>query len=146
MAFGTGSHPTTALCVRALERLVKPGDVVYDVGTGSGILAIAAAKLGAGRVTACDIDPVAVQVAKANIAQNGVAERVRVVEGDWTSLPPGEADIVVANIVADVIIEMAEDLPRLVRAGGASWPPASSPTASRTSKAPSRLWASPCFK
>lgn len=117
MAFGTGSHPTTALCLRALEDRVTPGCVVYDVGTGSGILAIAAVKLGASRVEACDVDPVAVRVAQANAAQNGVGARVRITRGDWTSLPPGEADLVVANIIADVVIELAAGVHRLGRPG-----------------------------
>jgi len=118
MAFGTGTHPTTALCVQALEEWIGAGDVVYDVGTGSGILAIAAVKLGASRVEACDIDGVAVQVASANAKQNGVAHQVRVLEGDWKSLPPGEADLLVANIVADVVIELAGEVAGLVRPGG----------------------------
>lgn len=118
MAFGTGSHPTTSLCVKALERLVREGDLVYDVGTGSGILAIAAALLGAGRVVACDIDPVAVRVARENVAQNGVARRVEVVEGDWSALPAEKADVVVANILAEVIIDMAPEVSRLLRPGG----------------------------
>lgn len=117
MAFGTGTHPTTALCVRALERWVSPGDVVYDVGTGSGILAIAAAKLGASRVEACDVDPVAVEVAKGNAAQNGVLPQVRVAMGSWTSLPAGGADLVVANIIADVVIELAGDVKSLAKPG-----------------------------
>lgn len=118
MAFGTGSHPTTALCLQALEKLVRPEDVVYDIGTGSGILAIAAALLGAGRVEACDIDPVAVRVAAGNVENNRVSDRVRVVQGNWRVLPAGEADLVVANIVASVIIEMAQEVPRLVKPGG----------------------------
>jgi ribosomal protein L11 methyltransferase len=81
MAFGTGLHPTTQLCLRLLERYASPGQAVLDIGTGSGILAIAAAKLGAGPVLALDNDPVAVAVAAENIARNGVGDTVRAAEG-----------------------------------------------------------------
>jgi ribosomal protein L11 methyltransferase len=82
MAFGTGTHPTTSLCLRTLEREVVPGDDVIDVGTGSGVLAIAAAKLGARRVLALDLDPVAVSSATENVRLNGLADRIAVVESD----------------------------------------------------------------
>lgn len=117
MAFGTGGHPTTVLCLEALEASLRPGDRVFDIGTGSGILAIAAAKLGAGAVVACDIDPVALRVAEANLRQNGVEARVALVEGSWSHLQ-GRGEIVVANIVADVICAMAEDVRRLLVPGG----------------------------
>ncbi len=104
MAFGTGSHPTTQLCLVALEEYVKPGMRVADVGTGSGILAIAAAKLGASTVNANDNDTLAVKIAAENAAVNGVA--VQVAE----TLPPGPYTVVVANILADVIIGMAGQL------------------------------------
>lgn len=118
MAFGTGSHPTTSLCLLSLEQLVHDGATVYDIGTGSGILAIAAALLGADRVVGCDIDPVAVKVARENVAKNGVQDRVQVVQGDWTGLEPRMANVVVANILADVIIQMAPEAPRLLCPGG----------------------------
>ena len=89
MAFGTGLHPTTRLCLQALERHLRPGDHVLDVGTGSGILAIAAAKLGAARVLALDIEPVAVKVAVENAARNGVADRVTVRLGTLDETPAG---------------------------------------------------------
>jgi len=104
MAFGTGSHPTTQLCLTALEDYVKPGQSVADVGTGSGILAIAAAKLGASPVAANDNDTLAVKIARENAAANGVS--VTVTE----ELPLGTYDILVANILADVIIGLASDL------------------------------------
>ncbi len=104
MAFGTGSHPTTQLCLIALEEYVKPGMAVADVGTGSGILAIAAAKLGAATVSANDNDPLAVKIAAENAAVNGVM--VAVAE----TLPPDPYAVVVANILADVIIGMAGQL------------------------------------
>ena len=112
MAFGTGSHPTTQLCLVALEEYVKPGMAVADVGTGSGILAIAAAKLGASVVNANDSDPLAVKIAVENAAVNGVT--VAVAE----TLPPGPYAVVVANILADVIIGMADDLAQLTQPGG----------------------------
>jgi ribosomal protein L11 methyltransferase len=112
MAFGTGLHPSTRLCLQALEDRVRPGDRVLDVGTGSGILAIAAAQLGAVEVVGIDLDPVAVQVARDNVALNGVAERVWIEEGTLEQVSPVEGawDCVVVNILAGVIIDLA---PRL---------------------------------
>lgn len=122
MAFGTGYHPTTALCLEALDELVRPGDTVVDVGTGSGILAIAAARLGAGAVIAVDIDPQAVQAARDNCRRNGVHQRVWVAEGSTAAaralLARRPADLVVANILADVIADMAEELFGLLGPGG----------------------------
>ncbi len=107
MAFGTGTHPTTQMCLLALEDFVRPGARVLDLGTGSGILAIAAAKLGAGRVLALDTDPQAVSVARENVYRNGVADRVRVAEGSLAQTV-GRFDVVVVNILARVLVEMAE--------------------------------------
>jgi len=122
MAFGTGYHPTTALCLEALEELVRAGETVVDVGTGSGILAIAAARLGAGSVVAVDIDPQAVQVARENCRRNGVHERVWVAAGSTAAaralLAEHQAHLVVANILADVIADMAGDLYALLRPRG----------------------------
>jgi ribosomal protein L11 methyltransferase len=108
MAFGTGLHPTTQICLRALEDLVQPGMEVLDLGTGSGILAIATAKLGASRVLAVDNDSQAVGVARRNVIDNNVRAQVRVEEG---SLPDtsGSYDIVVVNILARVIVELVEE-------------------------------------
>jgi ribosomal protein L11 methyltransferase len=108
MAFGTGLHPTTQMCLRALEEFVQPGMEVLDVGTGSGILAIAAAKLGAKSVLAVDNDPQAVKVARSNVFDNNVRECVRVEQG---SLPDGSGsyDLVVVNILARVIVELVEE-------------------------------------
>ncbi len=117
MAFGTGTHPTTSLCIRALERSVSPGRLVYDIGTGSGVLAIAAALLGA-QVKAVDLDPVAVKVAKENTELNGLIDRIEVKLGDLAQVLAGPADLVVANIIADVIIILAEDLERVLKPGG----------------------------
>ncbi len=108
MAFGTGLHPTTQSCLRALEDLVEPGVTVLDAGTGSGILAIAAIRLGASAVTAFDTDALAVRATLDNAAQNGGVERLRVWRGELDSVRaeagPGPWDIVVANILAPVII------------------------------------------
>jgi ribosomal protein L11 methyltransferase len=111
MAFGTGTHATTAMGLRLLEEVVRPGDTVFDIGTGSGILAVAAAKLGAATVRAVDLDPVAVRVAGENVAANAVGDRVTVVAGDLLTGFEGKADVIIANIVADVIIRLVPDVP-----------------------------------
>ena len=110
MAFGTGTHETTAMCLRMLERYVRPGCTCLDVGCGTGILAIACALLGARAVTAIDIDPTAVQVAERNVRANGVAETVCVRQGDLLkeSAVDEAADVLVANIIADVICKLVE--------------------------------------
>lgn len=102
MAFGSGLHESTQMCLRVLDTRLRPGDAVVDVGAGSGILSIAAAKLGAGRVLAIDADPVACAVARANVAHNGVAARVRVREGDLLTGVRTVADLVLANLTADL--------------------------------------------
>jgi len=106
MAFGTGLHPTTRMCLRALEEHLKPGDKVLDLGTGSGILAIAAAKLGAGSVLALDNDPLAVRAARANVQSNGVQDIVTVEPGSLDKATE-EFELVLVNILARVIIELA---------------------------------------
>jgi len=120
MAFGTGLHPTTRLCLIALEKYLKTGRRVLDVGTGSGILAIAAVKLGAERVDALDIEAAAIDAAKRNSAENGVADRVRLHLGTLKELgakiPP--ADLVLVNILAYTIIRMLPELKAKLRPGG----------------------------
>jgi ribosomal protein L11 methyltransferase len=118
-AFGTGAHATTAMCLRWLEHLVSPGMRVYDVGCGSGILAVAAAKLGAGEVIAMDYDPVAVSVAEENIRQNNV-HNVVACESDLLSACEGAApaELITANIIADVIIRLFAQLDRHLAPGG----------------------------
>lgn len=106
MAFGTGLHPTTRMCLRALEEHLEPGAKVLDLGTGSGILAIAAAKLGAGSVLALDNDPLAVKAARANVRANGVQNLVAVEHGSLGKAAE-EFDLVLVNILARVIIELA---------------------------------------
>ncbi len=105
-AFGTGGHATTRLCLIALEDYIHPGDKVADVGTGSGILSIAAAKLGAGEVHATDIDSLPRRVARENAELNGVADRVTVHEMEEFDSLVSNCDLVVANIIADTIIEL----------------------------------------
>ena len=111
MAFGTGLHPSTRLCLVALEEHLTPGMRVLDVGTGSGILAIAAARLGAGPVLALDIDPIAVKAARANVAANKVEHIVSVEPGSWPTLKPyAQAfDIVLVNILAETIVELLNE-------------------------------------
>ena len=118
-AFGTGAHATTAMCLRWLEHLVSPGMRVYDVGCGSGILAVAAAKLGAGEVIAMDYDPVAVSVAEESIRQNNV-HNVVACESDLLSACEGAApaELITANIIADVIVRLFAQLDRHLALGG----------------------------
>lgn len=112
MAFGTGTHPTTSLCVKLLERYIEPEkDVILDVGCGSGILAIASALLGAKGVLAVDIDPIAVSVSKENVELNHLSSKVRVIEGDLTKGLREKADIVVANLMADLVMILSKDVP-----------------------------------
>lgn len=121
MAFGTGTHPTTRLCLASLDALVQPGHNVLDLGTGSGILAIAAAKLGASKVLAVDIDPVAVEAAQENIEKNGTADNIIVQQGGLESVVTSARrfDLVVANILARIIIAMTDEhLAEIVRPGG----------------------------
>jgi ribosomal protein L11 methyltransferase len=110
MAFGTGTHDTTRMCLEAIERHWRGGSML-DVGTGTGILAIAAAKLGGGsRILGIDLDPVAVEVARENVLINEVADLVEIGEGQ-PGKPPGQMfDMVVANLTAEVIIDLMADL------------------------------------
>lgn len=118
MAFGTGTHETTSMCIRALEEYVTPDKTVFDIGCGSGILSIVAAKLGAHRVIGGDFDEVAVKVANENVALNGVGATVDIRLGNLLEVVEGSADIVVANIIADVIIMLSKDVPKIIKPGG----------------------------
>ncbi len=115
-AFGTGAHATTRLCMELLEDNCPKGCRMLDLGCGSGILAIAAAKLGAGSCFGVDIDPIAVKVAKENSAENGVGDITDFAVGS-SELAEGEYDVICANIVADVIIMLAEDIARHLKPG-----------------------------
>ncbi len=117
-AFGTGQHATTSLCIRALEDLVRPGMTVFDVGTGSGVLAIVAAKLGAKRVEAVDFDSVAVRVARENVRQNGAEDVVHTERSDLLKSVAGEADLIIANIIADIIVRLFGEVKGSLAAGG----------------------------
>lgn len=114
LAFGTGGHETTSLCLEALDQLVQGGERVLDIGTGSGILAIAALKLGAASAEGVDIDPVAVRTAGENAALNGVADKLTVLVGDLSDKATGQYDLITANIVANAIISLAPALPSLM--------------------------------
>ena len=118
MAFGTGTHETTGMCMELLEKYITPQDTVLDVGCGSGILAITAALLGANKIIGCDIDEVAVKVAGENAALNGVQDRIAFHQGDLTSQVEGSFQIICANIVADVIIRLSEDAGRYLAKDG----------------------------
>ncbi len=119
MAFGTGAHPTTAQCLQLLEIYLKPEDRLLDIGTGSGILMTAAALLGAAAVQGIDNDPVAVTVARQNLALNAVpADRCRVRSGDLLGGIAERYDLVVANILADVIISLLPNVPAVLAPGG----------------------------
>jgi ribosomal protein L11 methyltransferase len=117
MAFGTGQHPTTAMCLRALEDYVRPGSRVLDLGCGSGILAIAAAKLGATHVLALDLDPNAIRAARENAAANGVADVIEVREGTLGS-ERGPFDVVAANISGLTLERLAGELAGSLAPGG----------------------------
>jgi ribosomal protein L11 methyltransferase len=117
VAFGTGIHPTTQLCLRTMERLLRPDMRVLDLGTGSGILAIAAAKLGCGPILAVDKDPVAVKAARANIRRNRLSARIEVREG---TLVPGMGpyDMILGNLLAPVLHELGGVLAQALAPGG----------------------------
>ena len=119
LAFGTGTHETTGMCVSLVEELVRPGMDVMDIGTGTGILAIAAAHMGAKHVLASDIDPVAVRVAGENAAINGFTDVIDCKTGDLLEVAGEPADVVIANIIADVIIAIAASVIDFVKPGGA---------------------------
>ena len=118
MAFGTGTHPTTVMSIQGLERFVKKDDVVIDVGTGSGVLSIAAAMLGAKKVTALDLDEVAVESAKMNIKLNKVHPVVDVFQNNLLEGIQEKADVIVANILAEVIVRFTDAAAQCLKPGG----------------------------
>ncbi|NMP11137.1 50S ribosomal protein L11 methyltransferase [Paenibacillus polymyxa] len=127
MAFGTGTHPTTSLCLRTLESVIQGGEEVIDVGTGSGILAIGAVKLGAKHVLALDLDPVAVSSARENTRLNELEERITIKESDLLSVLNASdptlgiqlpVKLVVANILAEIILLFIDDVYNALQPGG----------------------------
>ena len=117
MAFGTGTHETTRMCIQSLDKYVKKDSTVFDVGCGSGILAIAAAKLGAKMAVGVDLDPVAVESAKENVGFNNL-DNIQILYGNLVEVIDGKADIVVANIIAEVICILTEDVKRVLKEDG----------------------------
>lgn len=117
-AFGTGTHPTTQLALQLLETTMRGGETLIDVGTGSGVLSIAAAYMGAGDIYAYDIDAVATRVAAENIALNNQSDQINVAVNQSLDNITHEADMIVANILADIIIPLTADAYRLLKPGG----------------------------
>ena len=118
MAFGTGTHETTSMCIRELENYVDETKTVFDIGCGSGILAIAAAQLGAKEVVAGDLDEVAVKVSKENCEINNVSDKVVVKHGSLFEVVDFKADVIVANIIADIIKILAKDVSKFLKDDG----------------------------
>lgn len=117
-AFGTGTHATTSMCIRRLEQLVEPGMTVFDVGTGSGILSIIAAKLGAKEVQAVDYDDSVLKIVAENLAQNDVQDKISVCQSDLMQNIHGKGQLVIANIIADIIIRLFPQLEEHLEANG----------------------------
>lgn len=118
MAFGTGTHETTMLCIEALEKYVNNNTFVYDVGCGSGILSIVSAKLGAKKVVGVDLDPLCVKISKENVSINRVENTVEILEGNLLDKFTEKADIIVCNIIAEVIIDMVKHLKKYLKDDG----------------------------
>ena len=118
MAFGTGTHPTTKMSLFALEQVLRGGETVLDLGTGSGVLSIASSLLGAKEIFAYDLDDVAVRVAQENIALNAGTENIHVAAGDLLKGVDIEADVIVANILADILVNLTDDAYRLLKDEG----------------------------
>lgn len=118
MAFGCGTHETTSMCIQHLEHAVKSGDHVLDVGCGSGILSIVSAKLGAKKVVAIDLDKTAVKISKENVALNQFDHIIQVFHGDLVSQIGEKSDIVVANIMADIILLLLDDIKKVLKDNG----------------------------
>ncbi|MEN1759752.1 50S ribosomal protein L11 methyltransferase [Anoxynatronum sibiricum] len=118
MAFGTGTHETTVMCIQELETAVGESATVLDIGCGSGILAIAAALLGARKAIGVDLDPVAVEVSIRNAVLNQVSDRVEIRQGNLMEVVSEQAEILVSNIIAEIIVKMCPDIYRYLKPGG----------------------------
>lgn len=118
MAFGTGTHPTTVMCVQAIEKVLEKGDRMIDVGTGSGVLSIAAAKMEAEVVKAYDLDEIAVKSAKLNVKLNGVQDTVTVKQNNLLDQADDQVDVITANLLAEIILRFIDDARKTLRPGG----------------------------
>ena len=118
MAFGTGTHPTTKMSLFALEQVLRGGETVLDVGTGSGVLSIASSLLGAKKIYAYDLDEIAVRVAQENIELNANMENIQVATGDLLRGVDIKANVIVANILADILVNLTDDAYRLLKNEG----------------------------
>lgn len=118
MAFGTGTHETTIMCIQQLEKYVHNLDTVFDIGCGTGILSIAAAKLGAVSIIGIDLDQDSVRVSRENVRKNGVANTVQIKEGNLLDVIEGKGNVIVANIIASVIIDLSKDIIRFLEEDG----------------------------
>lgn len=118
MAFGCGTHETTSMCIEHIEKNIKNDDTVLDIGCGSGILSIVAAKLGAKKVTGIDLDKAAVKVSQENVKLNGLDNKISIYHGDLISQENEKVDVAVANIMADVILILLDDIEKVLKKGG----------------------------
>ena len=118
LAFGPGTHETTSMCINQIETNLKAGDRVIDIGSGSGILSMAAVLLGAEKATGVDLDPVAVRVALENVELNNLQDKIEILHGNLTDVIREKADIVVANIMADIILMLLEDVREFIKDDG----------------------------
>ncbi|MDD6994791.1 MAG: 50S ribosomal protein L11 methyltransferase [Candidatus Borkfalkiaceae bacterium] len=119
MAFGTGEHETTSMCVEELQNVLRPGDICIDVGCGSGILGISAVKLGAEKAYLTDVDPIAVKSAEHNARLNGVFEKCVVAHADLLENTQVKGDVVLANITGEILVRLAPDIPKNMKRSGA---------------------------
>lgn len=118
MAFGTGTHETTIMCIRQLEKYINSGQTVFDIGCGSGILSVAAAKLGARKAIAVDLDELATKVTKENARINHVDDIIDIRHGNLLDVINEEADIIVSNIIAEIIVVLTQDIKKFLKKGG----------------------------
>ena len=118
MAFGTGTHATTRMCIQFIEKYLRPGQSFMDVGCGSGILSVAAGLCGCQDIVGFDIDPDAVRVAEENVSANGMADRIRIFQGDVTEGVEQTADVIAANLMAEIIISICGSIPACLNKGG----------------------------